>query len=333
VATEAARAEFPGGGPSEVSSLDQALRSETGAAPSVLVLGEPTDADVARALQARDGAGLPRWAVVLVRSGSPNPEAEAVASEDWTPSVAGRVLRWAAASNRLQREIASLRGDLLTFGLRIAHDLRTPLGGVAVSAETLKDALAEDCPADLSLVRPISDSCDEMAAMIRQVSVLAKATARPVPQERVPMGTAVWAARERLAQAIKESGATISEAKSWPEVVGDPVSLETIWMNLLSNAVRHSGKAPRIELGWEPATDGMKFWVSDHGPGIPERNRKLLFHPFNRLHEPNAIRGLGLSIAQRLVQLLGGRCGYEPVPTGGSSFFFVLASAGAPAQV
>src|SRR5580704_3014526 len=141
VATQAARAEFPGGVLSEASSLDQALRAETGAVPSILVLGEPADGDVTRALQARDSAGLPRWAVVVVQNGRPTPDAEAVASEDWTPSLAGRVLRSAAASNRLQREIASLRGDLLTFGLRIAHDLRTPLGGVAVSAETLKDAL------------------------------------------------------------------------------------------------------------------------------------------------------------------------------------------------
>jgi signal transduction histidine kinase len=295
----------------------------------VLVLAGPTDADVARAILARDPVGLPRWSVVAIRGASPDANVEAVAEEDWTPVTVRLVLRLRVAEHRLRREIASLRGDLLTFGLRIAHDLRTPLGGIAVSAETLKDALSEDFPEDLPLVKPISDSCDEMAALIRQVSIVAKATARPVVRERVGMGSVVWAARERLAPAIREAKATINEAKSWPEVVGDAVSLETIWWNLLSNALRHSGKEPKIDLGWEPVGETLRFWVSDHGTGVPEKNRRLLFYPFSRLHEPNAMRGLGLPIVQRLVQLTGGYCGYESVAGGGGRFFFVLSPSAA----
>lgn len=324
VATEAARSELSHCRVSELANLDDALHLDSVGSVCLLVLGEPSDAEVARATPARDPSGLPRWTIVAVRDSNSGSEVEAVPAAEWTPANVRRVFRTCATLHQLRREIGSLRGDLLTYGLRIAHDLRTPLGGIAVSAETLKDALSEDFPDDLSLVKPISDSCDELASMIRQVSILAKATARPVPQEDVAMGTTVWAARERLAALIKETGAQLSEAKSWPDVVGDAVSLETIWWNLLSNALKHSGKQPKIEIGWDAVREGTKFWVRDHGPGVPEKNRKLLFYPFNRLHEPNAMRGLGLPITQRLVQLLGGSCGYEDPPDGGARFYFLL---------
>jgi K+-sensing histidine kinase KdpD len=246
--------------------------------------------------------------------------------------VVGRVLRLSAASCRLRREVAALRGDLLTFGLRIAHDLRTPLGGIAVTAETLKDALQERSPEERALVKPIFDSSDELAALIRQVSMLAKATARPVPQEHLPMGTVVWAALERLRPAIAECGASVSEPKSWPNIVGDAVSLEAVWGHLLSNALVHSGKKPQVELGWEKEGAMYKFWVRDHGPGVPAPSRGLLFHPFHRMHEPNAMRGLGLSISQRLVELLGGTCGYEPQTSGGSRFYFTIPARAGPGK-
>lgn len=323
ISVEAARSELPHSRVLEPANLDEALRQESCGPVALLVLGAPSDAEVARALLARDALGLSRWAIIVIREARPDPEVEALSEADWTPDNVRRLFRTCAALHALRREVASLRGDLLTYGLRIAHDLRTPLGGIAVSAETLKDSLSEDFPADLAMVQPISDSCDELAAMIRQVSVAAKATARPPSREHVAMGSVVWAARERLAPMVRETGATVSEPKSWPDVVGDPVSLETIWWNLLANALKHSGKDPRVELGWETVADGTKFWVSDHGPGVPEKIRKLLFYPFNRLHEPNAMRGLGLPISQRLVQLHGGFCGYES-SADGARFYFVL---------
>ena len=134
----------------------------------------------------------------------------------------------------------------------------------------------------------------------------------------------IRAALERLRPAILERGASVSEPASWPEVVGDGVSLEAVWWNLLSNALRHSGEKPRIELGWAKEAPGYRFWVQDYGPGVPPRSRGMLFHAFHRLHAPNAMRGLGLPIVQRLIQLLGGTCGYEPQEAGGSRFYFTL---------
>ena len=80
----------------------------------------------------------------------------------------------------------------------------------------------------------------------------------------------------------------------------------------------------RIEIGWDQQGEMYRFWVRDNGVGVPSEKRHQLFHPFNRLHETNAARGLGLPIIERMVRLQGGLCGYESLPGGGSCFFFTL---------
>ncbi len=324
VAEEAACIAFPAVSVTSLPSLDDALNAKEEACPAMLVLQDPAVADVLRAARALDSAGLPRWGMVLFRASSPEPDVESVAPDDWNAPLVARVFRSSAARHRLRRENGALRGDLLTVGLRIAHDLRTPLGCIAVASAGLKAALAQGIPAEPALVKLIVDSGDELAGLIRQVSLLAKATARPVPQDHVDMAAAVWAALERLRPDIVKKAATVSEPASWPRVVGDGPALETIWWNLVSNALRHSGERPRIEIGWEKGAEDYTFWVRDDGNGVPTRMRGLLFQPFHRLHEPNALRGLGLPIVQRLVELMRGRCGYESEPAGGSRFFFTL---------
>ena len=88
--------------------------------------------------------------------------------------------------------------------------------------------------------------------------------------------------------------------------------LETIWWNFLANAFQHAGKKPKIELSWRQDTGGFRFQVCDSGGGVPAEVRARLFQPFDSLHQPESAFGLGLSIVQRLVELQGGQCGYEP---------------------
>ena len=136
----------------------------------------------------------------------------------------------------------------------------------------------------------------------------------------------LWATLQRLERQIAKMNASVTQPNSWPEVSGVERMLETIWLNLLGNALQHSANAPRIELGWSAEPDEYRFWVCDDGPGVPAMMHAKLFQPFNNLYETNASRGLGLSITERLVRLQGGHCGYQPVAGGGSQFFFTLPS-------
>jgi signal transduction histidine kinase len=233
----------------------------------------------------------------------------------------------AAARNitqdQLLRENARLRGDLLTVAVRVTHDLRTPLGGIVITGELLKEALIEKELAAAALADPLFTSVDEMSKLIGQIRVITKAAADPKPKERVKMAEIVSGVLQRLESRILKTQATVSGPGSWPEVNGVADWLEFIWWSFLANALQHAGEKLQIELNWGQEKNGFRFQVCDNGVGVPAEVRTRLFQPFDTLHKPGSTFGLGLSVVQRLVDLQGGDCGYEPLPAG-SLFFFTL---------
>jgi signal transduction histidine kinase len=224
----------------------------------------------------------------------------------------------------LLQENARLRGDLLTVAVRISHDLRTPLGGIVNTGELLKDMLIEKEPAAAELTDSLFVSVDEMSKLIGQIRIITRATADPKPKERVNMAEIVSGVLQRLESRFLKTEATVAEPGSWPEVNGVADWLEFIWWNFLANALQHAGEKPRIELNWRQEKEGFRFQVCDHGGGVPAEVRASLFQPFDSLHKPGSTYGLGLSVVQRLADLQGGDCGYEPNPKGGSCFYFTL---------
>ena len=236
-------------------------------------------------------------------------------------------MKAASQLNALVRENARLKGDLRTIASRISHDLRTPLGGIITPGEVLKEVLKEREPSLVTFADSILDSADEISRLITRVSFVAKASANPSPKQRVAMGEVVSEALQRLESLKLKKKATVNEPDSWPEVPGVGTWLETIWSNLLANALQHGGKSPHIELGWRQEPEKICFWVRDNGGGVVDRNLKL-FQPFDSLYELNSAPGLGLSIVQRLVELQDGDCGYELQARGGAYFFFTLPTDG-----
>jgi signal transduction histidine kinase len=239
---------------------------------------------------------------------------------EFPPDAAAREV----TREELLRENARLRGDLLTVAVRISHDLRTPLGGIVNTGELLQEILREKEPAAAALADSLFTSVDEMSKLISQIRVIARATADPKPKERINIAEIVSGVLQRLESRILKTQATVAEPASWPEVKGVADWVEIIWWNLLANALQHAGTKPKIELQWHQEKDGFRFQVCDSGGGIPAEVCTKLFQPFDSLHKPESGFGLGLSVVQRLVDLQGGSCGYEPNPTGGACFFFML---------
>jgi signal transduction histidine kinase len=222
----------------------------------------------------------------------------------------------------MEEENARLRGDLLTIASRISHDLRTPLGGILTAAEVLREMLA-DVKQPETLTKAIVDSVDDMTRLIRQISFVTRATAQPQPLKPVNMSHVFVNVQQRNQRLITRRGATVVEPPSWPQVNGVADWLEFAWASLLTNALQHTPEKVRIELSWREEKGRCRFGVADNGGGVREDLRSTLFYPFHLLHKPDGGRGFGLSVVQRLMELQGGSCGYEPLP-GGSLFYFSL---------
>jgi K+-sensing histidine kinase KdpD len=273
---------------------------------------------------ATDATGLRRWAIVVLGTGPVVEGVEIVSSEEWSEPLLARVFKSAVAQHQLLREKARLEGDLRTLAYRISHDLRTPLGGIVSAGEVLKEVLLEKDPSSAPLTQPIFHSTDELMKLIERVSFLLKASVNRPAKARLAMGEVVGAVLQRLEGRIIRKGASVSQPDDWPEVTGVASWLETVWWNLVANALQHAGGSPRIQMGWSRQNDEYRFWIRDGGGGVAAEKRQELFQPFNLLHLPNGTRGVGLSIVRRLVELQGGHCGYEFSSEDGSTFFFIL---------
>ena len=218
--------------------------------------------------------------------------------------------------DRLAKENAQLRGDLLTVATRVSHDLRTPLGGILSAAEALRE-IAEETSATQTLTDSLIVSAEELSKMIKSVSFVLKATANPQPKEPLKMEGVFAFALQRLEHRIVKNRASIQQPESWPQISGVAEWLETIWSTLLEFALKRGG-SPKIEVGWREGEGEKIFWLRDN-VAIPPDQHSELFQPFDSLHKLNSCGSLNFATARRLAELQGGRCGCD-----GNSLFFTL---------
>jgi K+-sensing histidine kinase KdpD len=274
-----------------------------------------------------DQTGLPRWGVIVWAGGGSAgevPDALDVIREDGLSTAPlTRILRSAWHRHLLERENWKLRGYLMTFGSRISHDLRTPLGGILTTTEMLREVLLDDAPADVPLIQPILDSTDGLVKLIERSSFFARASSSKEPRRVVDMAMPFWSAYQQVERLMIKSRVTFDHPPSWPKVSGHESWLEIVWGILLRNAVEYSPEGSRIAAGWTALDRDLRFWIRSEGQVRPEKQAGLFF-PFQRLHEPGAPRGLGLPMMRGIIELEGGTCGFEAPSSGGVEFFFTL---------
>jgi len=319
-----------------VATLDEANgAARTRDGDAIITVSGDNIETIKAARDALDASSLPRWAVMVfqeAKAPSTLPPGNGIwrlGREEWTVPIVARTLAAAAALHRAEREIAQFRGDLLTFGHRVAHDLRTPLGGMFTTTEMLREVLTEESPANAALTQPILESGEGMVKLIERTSLFAKVAASTEAPLHWNMGTLFWNAFQKLEPHIIHANATLTYANDWPFVDARASWIEAVWQQLITNALQHGGSAVRMEAGWTADEGGNRFWLWNSGSVPPER-RASLFYPFNRLHESRAPRGFGLALVRRIAEREGGFCSFEAPETGGSRFSFTLPVSSTP---
>lgn len=107
----------------------------------------------------------------------------------------------------------------------------------------------------------------------------------------------------------------------------DKVKCETVLMNMLMNAIKHSSKGDRITITTSAADDGfVRISVSDEGPGLGDIDRSRMFTRFYQSNNEHYGSGIGLSYSKILVELHGGRIGADNNPDKGATFWWEIPS-------
>ena len=223
-------------------------------------------------------------------------------------------------------EVEQLNQELERFNYSVAHDLRSPLRGIAGFSHVLKTDFGASLPREAQehLAR-IQASVSRMDALINDLLRYSMVGRQELKLHPVALNEPLLKALELLEAEIREKGAEIIAAPSLPRVQGDEALLQVVFQNLISNSLKFvpKGTTPRIEIAARADQRVVWLTVSDNGIGIPEHAREKLFRMFERFSTEYSGTGIGLAIVHRAVERMRGRVGVSAEPRSSGTQFFV----------
>jgi two-component system sensor histidine kinase KdpD len=216
------------------------------------------------------------------------------------------------------REAAKLKDAVVAS---ISHDLRTPLTSIKALAHDL--AATGDERAMM-----IEEEADRLSSFVADLLDLSRINNGVLPLEPEPNEAEdlIGAALQRVSGASAGRDLRVSLGPGEPLLFGRFDFSQTLraLVNLIENAIKYSDATQPVDIGVKREGDWLIFSVADAGQGIPVIDRARIFEPFYR---PKGVSpdvggaGLGLSIAQAVMEAQGGSIRYENREGGGSVFY------------
>jgi PAS domain S-box-containing protein len=221
------------------------------------------------------------------------------------------------------------------FLANMSHEIRTPMNAIIGFSDLLsEEELSQEDKVDF--ISKIKIAGRSLMTLINDIIDIAKIEAGQLKISESACDinqilTDLLGTFEEMKNASGKKGISLNlilpEDKNQSIAMTDPMRLQQIFSNLLSNALKFT-EFGSIEFGYSSQKDILSFYVKDSGIGILRSKQKLLFQRFSQL-DPSTTRkyggtGLGLAISKNLVDLLGGSIGMESNPGKGSLFYFTL---------
>lgn len=223
-----------------------------------------------------------------------------------------------------EEDLKEANRELDAFVYTVSHDLRTPLTPIIGYADFLRenfhdrlDEQALDCLAE------ISTSGNRMLAVMEDLLTLAQVGQVERPTEPFEIKEVVNEVVRDLDSRLSKAGVVI-EVGDLPYLRIPKTLLAQIFDNLIGNAIRYAGReGSPIEIQGERKGELVRFYVRDHGLGIPKEERSHIFEVFYRgaTGKKSPGTGVGLATVQKIASLYGGRAWVEDTEGGGSTFW------------
>jgi two-component system, OmpR family, sensor histidine kinase MtrB len=245
-------------------------------------------------------------------------DATARADQQGAQEVAG--IAW--AFNEMADALGRQRQDQLTFLAGVAHDLRNPMSGIRIAVHTLSRKELTD-RRRVRTLDLLSRQVDRLARMVDDLAdaIRIQAGHLELRIEEVDLRQIAEDVVRLFAPTTPDQAIVLEKPEAPVLVQGDPVRLEQVLNNSLTNAIKFSPDGTRIDVVVESYDGDAVLSVRDRGIGLTPEELALVFVPFRRLRPEVAPgTGLGLSVVRHIVEAHRGSIEVESVPGVGSVF-------------
>ena len=230
----------------------------------------------------------------------------------------------AEAANRAKTE----------FLQRMSHDIRTPINGICGMVD-IADHYADDVEKQSEYREKVKSASHLLLEMLNDVLDMSKLESGEVMLEEIPLKLS--SIFEEVFVVIGQMAAEQNIRIMWEEkeiihwnLIGSPIHVKRILMNILSNAVKYNKENGDIYISCreivsdQPEMTTIEFTCRDTGIGMAEAFQKQIFEPFAQEHTGSRTRfagtGLGMPITKKLVEKMGGTIAFESEEGAGTTF-------------
>ena len=238
---------------------------------------------------------------------------------------------------RVKQRTAELEAaikELETFSYSVSHDLKAPLrhinGFIGIFLENKSTMLNEE---ELGYLERISASANEMGQLIDAILSFSRLNLKEMRKTNIHTPVMVQQVIKFFDQEIQNRKVSF-KVDTLPDIQGDEELIRLVWTNLISNAIKYTGKKPEaiIEIGSTSTDNETTFFVKDNGAGFNMKYSEKLFGVFQRLHKTRDFDGVGIGLAnvKRIIGRHGGHCRAEGEPEQGATIYFSLPNAPHP---
>lgn len=286
-----------------------------------------------------------QWQEIVRLTSAPWQECEIDSALSLRNAIVGIVLKKAEELAKINQELERSNRELASFAYAASHDLKEPLRGIynysVILLEDYASALDEDATEFLQTVISLSVRMEALINGLLRLSQLGQAA---LQLQAVNLNELLDQVMNVFHASRQQHNLELRIPRPLPTIRCDPVLMNEVFSNLITNAFKYNDKAERwVEIGYLDQHWGqgsnfstlsspdshspITFYVRDNGIGIPPHHHQTIFKLFKRLHTQEKYgggTGAGLAIAKKIIERHGGQIWVESTPGEGSTFYLTL---------
>jgi len=220
----------------------------------------------------------------------------------------GEQLHW------LSEKLSQIEQQKITFLQNVSHELKTPLTAIREGADLMQEqVLGKLNDEQLEVLEILNQNTYLLQNQLESLLDFNLALTMDEPYPQVPVNIKLIMDKivKKLHLILRSRQITIENNTPPAHIVGNQAQLESLFENILTNAIKFSPKGGTISIQTDVNNDGVDVQIQDAGPGFNEEEVSKVFKPFYQgQRSPNSHikgTGLGLSIAKRYADLHGGK--------------------------